>query len=136
MVFLLSPTRERMPWSGPPVFDVLGWHQPYPAGDFIPYWRGVREEPDSWLSVMEFYELLMVLPSEVSFRLDPSASLRAVQEWLDRNPGREDSFPVSTILGELEGREKGPPMSRSGGFVPCDFRKDNLSPRFTKIVRM
>jgi hypothetical protein len=101
VVFLLTRTRARVPWSGPPVFDVLGWHQPYPVGEFIPYWRWTREEPETWLSIRKFFELLTVLPSETAFLLDPRASREAVGKWLDANPGLEGSFPVPTILWEL-----------------------------------
>jgi hypothetical protein len=101
VTFLLSRTRESEPWNGPPVFDVLGWHQPYPVGEFIPYWRFYREEPAVWLDVQEFYELLKVLPSEVAFQLDPGSSLEAVNEWLGQNPGRTEAFPIPTILREL-----------------------------------
>jgi hypothetical protein len=102
VVFLLTGTRARMPWSGPPVFDVLGWHQPYPVGEFIPYWRWTREEPETWLSVQQFFGLLSVLPTEASFLLDPTASRRAVERWLEDNPGLEESFPIPTILWELD----------------------------------
>jgi len=101
VVFLLTKTRRRAPWTGPPVFDVLGWHQPYPVGAFIPFWRRTREEPGRWLSVPEFYELLKALPSEVSFQLDPMAAREGVRRWLELNPGLEDAFPIPTILREL-----------------------------------
>lgn len=102
VVFLLSITRERVPWAGPPVFDVLGWHQPYPVGEFIPYWRHTRAEPPTWVTRREFFELLQVLPSESAFRLDPASALRAIMGWLDENPGRDTAFPVPTLLWELE----------------------------------
>jgi len=102
VVFLLSKTRNHVPWTGPPVFDVLGWHQPYPVGDFIPYWRSTREEPEQWLSVWEFFELLEALPTEVAFQLDPVSSLTAVHDWLELHPGRETAFPIPTILRELD----------------------------------
>ena len=102
VVFLLSVTRKRVPWAGPPVFDVLGWHQPYPAGESIPYWRHTRAEPPTWLSLREFFGLLQVLPSEAAFRLDPASSLQAIAGWLQENPGRETAFPIPTLLWELE----------------------------------
>ncbi len=101
VVFLLTKTRSHEPRTGPPVFDVLGWHQPYPVGDFIPYWRWSREEPERWLSVMEFFGLLGALPTEAAYRLDPGSSLVAVRGWLEGSPGSETSFPVPTILREL-----------------------------------
>lgn len=101
VVFLLTPTRGRVPWDGPPVFDVLGWHQPYPVGEFIPYWRHTRADPPSWLTTWEFFELLKALPTETAFRLDPMAALEAVRRWLIENPGREGAFPIPTILWEL-----------------------------------
>ncbi|MBT8396320.1 MAG: hypothetical protein HKO65_04615 [Gemmatimonadetes bacterium] len=102
VVFLLSKTRNRVPWSGPPVFDVLGWHQPYPAGEFIPFWRWAREEPENWLSVEEFFQLLKVLPTEAAFQLDPGSALTAVRGWLALNPGKESTFPIPTMLRELD----------------------------------
>lgn len=101
VTFLLSRTRKRVPWDGPPVFDVLGWHQPYPVGEFIPFWRWTREEPRDWLTVQEFFDFLQGLPTESAFQLDPTSSLQAVQEWLDQNPDRAEAFPIPTILREL-----------------------------------
>lgn len=102
VVFLLTPTRKRLPWDGPPVFDVLGWHQPYPSGELIPYWRHTRAEPPDWLTRGEFFDLLQALPSESAFRLNPGSSLASVEAWLRRNPGRESAFPVPTMLWELK----------------------------------
>ena len=101
VAFILSPTRRGTSWDGPPVFDVLGWHQPYPAAEFVPYWRWSREEPEVWLSVSEFFCLLLALPGEAAFRLDPTSSLRAVEKWLEENPSRAEAFPVPSILWEL-----------------------------------
>jgi hypothetical protein len=102
VTFLLSRTRKRVPWDGPPVYDVLGWHQPYPSGDFIPYWRLGREEPQDWLSPQEFFELLELLPADGAFRLDPSSSRQAVEEWVAGHPDRAQAYPVPTILRTLE----------------------------------
>jgi hypothetical protein len=102
VVFLLGQTRKRLPWDGPPVFDVLGWHQPYPVGEFIPYWRHTRAEPSSWLTRNEFFELLKILPAETAFLLDPTSTLDALAGWLRENPGREGAFPIPTVLWELE----------------------------------
>jgi hypothetical protein len=103
VAFLLSVTRQRVPWDGPPVYDVLGWHQPYPSGDFIPYWRIGREEPKDWLSPLEFFGLLEVLPFREAFELDPKTSLRAVRKWVSSSPERARAYPVSTILQTLAG---------------------------------
>lgn len=102
VVFLLAPTRARMEWDGPPVFDVLGWHQPYPSGDFVQYWRHTRTEPPAWLTVDEFFDLLVHLPSESAFRLDPSTARDAVDAWLLDNPELEEAFPLPTIRWELD----------------------------------
>jgi len=104
VTFLLSRTRERVPWTGPPVYDVLGWHQPYPTGDFIAYWRTTRERNPDWLTPREFFELLQVLPSGHAFQLDPSSSFRPLLAWLEGRPDRRAAFPVSTILSEWERR--------------------------------
>lgn len=106
VAFLLARTRERMPssWTGPPVYDVRGWHQPYPTGDFIPYWRTTRERNLDWLTAREFFELLQVLPTEHAFRLDPAESFRPLLGWFHGRPHRKGAFPVSTILSEWEKR--------------------------------
>jgi hypothetical protein len=107
VAFLLVMTRKRVPWQGPPVFDVLGWHQPYPVGESIPYWRWTREEPERRLSVGEFLGLLKALPTETAFQLDPASSLVAVRDWLEENPGLEEAFPIPTMLRELERLSEG-----------------------------
>ena len=107
VAFILSVTRKRVPWSGPPVFDVLGWHQPYPSGDFIPYWKPGREGPETWLSSADFFDLLQALPDETSFRLDPSTALRAIRSWVDRNPDAAEVFPVPTLTAKLEEMSEG-----------------------------
>ena len=107
VVFLLEQTRARSPWEGPPIFDVLGWHQPYPSGDFVQYWRHTRAEPADWLSVEEFFDLLVHLPGETAFRLDPSASRQALDQWREAYPDRESAFPMPTILWELDRLESG-----------------------------
>jgi hypothetical protein len=122
VVFLLGQTRKRLPWDGPPVFDVLGWHQPYPVGEFIPYWRHTRAEPSDWLSRNEFFDLLKTLPAETAFGLDPASTLDAVVGWLGENPGREGAFPIPTILWELERMTrvlgKGGPQDETRDFKP------------------
>lgn len=107
VTFLLSVTRRDTPWDGPPVYDVLGWHQPYPVGEFIPYWRWGRQEPRDWLTVTEFFDLLTILPSSSAFRLNPASSLEAVEGWLERNPDRSRAFPLPTILRSLRPSEEG-----------------------------
>ena len=102
VAFLLTPTRKRLAWDGPPVYDVHGWHQPYPTGDFISYWRHTREQNPDWLSTREFFELLRALPQETSFRLDPRTSFQGVRDWLNENPDRRQAFPLPTILREWE----------------------------------
>ena len=102
VVFLLNQTRARPPWEGLPVFDVLGWHQPYPAGEFIPYWRHTRAEPPRWLTRQEFFTYLSDLPSEATFRLDPASVLESVEGWIRDHPGVEEAFPLPTVLWELQ----------------------------------
>ena len=107
VAFLLVPTRVRSPEAdGLPVFDVLGWQQPYPVGELIPFWRkGPRENP-VWLTAREFYELLTVLPLELAFRSDPDRALAPALDWMARRPERESAFPVPELLGEW-GRRRG-----------------------------
>jgi len=107
VAFLLIPTRSR---SGDAdrlaVFDVLGWQQPYPVGELIPFWRrGSRQNP-VWLTAREFFELLTVLPSELAFRSDPGGALASALDWIARPPGREAIFPVPEILMEWERRRR------------------------------
>lgn len=103
VAFLLAPTRERVAESSPPVFDVLGWHQPFPSGDFIPYWQRTRQKDDAdWLTAREFFEFLQTLPSEGTFRLDPVSSFEDALTWIRRNPDREGAFPIPAVIQEWE----------------------------------
>lgn len=103
VAFLLAPTRERVAEGSPPVFDVLGWHQPFPSGDFIPYWQRVRQEDGAdWLTAREFFEFLKTLPSERTFRLDPTSAFEDVLAWIRENPNRRRAFPIPAVLGEWE----------------------------------
>ena len=101
VAFLLVPTRARSSRAeGLPVFDVLGWQQPYPVGDLIPFWRKGPQVNPVWLTAQEFYGLLTVLPSKAAFRTEARASLAPALEWLARDPGRRVAFPVPEILDE------------------------------------
>jgi len=100
VAFLITPTRPAGAQGDMPAYDVLGWHQPYPVGDFIPFWRTARKENPDWLTVREFFELLQVLPTEVAFQLNPESSFRGFLEWVEANPDRSHAFPVGTILSE------------------------------------
>jgi hypothetical protein len=105
VAFLLHPTRTASTREGPPVFDVLGWHQPYPVGELIPFWRRGRALNPVWLSALDFYQLLKVLPRETAFLQDPEGSTAPFLEWLKEGPGRARAFPIPEIQ---EGwREKG-----------------------------
>jgi len=100
VAFLLSPTRARSRGDAEvPVFDVLGWHQPYPVGELIPFWRNTREGNRDWLSASEFFQLLTRIPSELAFSADPEASLGPALRWAGEKPGRASIFPVAEILG-------------------------------------
>ena len=100
VAFLLTPTRSAEAQGEMPAYDVLGWHQPYPVGDFIPFWRTARRENPDWLTAREFFELLQVLPTEVAFQLNPVSSFQDFLEWVDSNPERSHAFPAGTILSE------------------------------------
>ncbi len=102
VAFLITPTRPAGAQGDMPTYDVLGWHQPYPVGDFIPFWRTARKENPDWLTVREFFELLQVLPTEVSFQLNPESSFRGFLQWVEANPDRSHAFPVGTILSEWQ----------------------------------
>lgn len=105
VAFLLEPTRASTGEEGGlPVFDVLGWHQPYPVGELIPFWRRDRQTASVWLTAAEFYELVRVLPSESAFRADPSAATAPFLDWVRMEPGRASAFPVAEILAEWRGR--------------------------------
>jgi hypothetical protein len=100
VAFLLTPTRDPGPSGSTPVYDLLGWHQPYPVGEFIPYWRRTPQEDQDWLSVEEFFHLLQALPREGTFQLNPETSFQELLDWVKARPGRSQAFPVRTILSE------------------------------------
>jgi hypothetical protein len=117
VTFLLIPTRSGSgKGDGRPVFDVLGWQQPYPVGELIPFWRKGPQKNPVWLTAQEFFELLTLLPSELAFRDEPEGALSSALDWMGRRPGRESAFPVPEILGEWEkrGRELGEAKRGSG----------------------
>jgi len=98
VTFLLMPTRSRsVKDPGPPIFDVLGWHQPYPVGELIPFWRKSSQLNPAWLSAAEFYELLTLLPSANAFGVDPQGAVQRVQNWVELWPERDASFPFPEI---------------------------------------
>ena len=104
VAFLLFPTRVRSPdAAGLPVFDVMGWHQPYPVGELIPFWRKSPQLNPNWLSATEFYELLTVLPSEAAFRTNPQGAIHRFSDWVGARAERETSFPVPEIRAGWEG---------------------------------
>lgn len=100
VAFLLTPTRDPGPSGSMPVYDVLGWHQPYPVGDFIKYWPRSAQAGSEWLSVEEFYQLLQALPTENAFQLDPDSSFDRVIAWVGESAGRSEAFPIRAILSE------------------------------------
>jgi hypothetical protein len=103
VAFLLLPTRTRSrDGQGLHVFDVLGWHQPYPVGDLIPFWRKGPDPNLVWLSPSEFYELLTVLPMEVALQADPAGALSRAMAWVEREPDRRLAFPLPEILEAWE----------------------------------
>lgn len=102
VVFLLTVTRREAGPPGPKVFDVLGWHQPYPAGAMIPYWQAGRRAEPLWLSPREFFDLVQRLPGEWEFRVDPRGSFEPVLKWIEEDPLRRERFPVEALLREWE----------------------------------
>ena len=112
VAFLLVPTRTRSSSAGgSPVFDVLGWHQPYPVGELIPFWRkGLRVNPD-WLSAQDFYELLTVLPSEMAFYANREAALAPFLKWVRARPERTSTFPVPEIQDRWQAEGNGGRLS-------------------------
>ena len=107
VAFLLSPTRARSGKAGSlPVFDVLGWHQPYPVGELIPFWRKSPEKNPNWLTAQEFYQLLTVLPSELAFWNDPDDALAPARRWIAGTPGRDSFFPVVELVEHWEKRKR------------------------------
>ena len=103
VAFLLLPTRARSrDGPGIHVFDVLGWHQPYPVGDLIPFWRTGPKPNPLWLSPSEFYELLTVLPMDLALQADPVDALSRAMEWVEEEPNRKLAFPIPEILEAWE----------------------------------
>ena len=106
VAFLLVPTRAggRGGTGDGQVFDVLGWHQPYPVGELIPFWRKTRDPSPSWLPTADFYHLLTLLPSETALETRPGMALEAVGGWLGASPDRGSAFPVREMLAEWRER--------------------------------
>lgn len=106
VAFLLVPTRApaQAGRGTRPVFDVLGWHQPYPVGDLIPFWQRTRGPSPPWLPTGEFYELLTLLPSEAVLETRSGRALEAVEAWLGASPERVSAFPVREMLAEWKER--------------------------------
>jgi len=101
VAFLLTPTRVRSREEGAvPVFDVLGWHQPYPVAELIPFWRKGPEANPLWLTPREFYELLSILPTERALRANPGVALEPALEWIEAELHRRSAFPVPELLAE------------------------------------
>jgi hypothetical protein len=98
VAFLLHPTRAGAQGGGGlRVFDVLGWHQPYPVGELIPFWRKGRKANPEWLDAREFYQLLTLLPTKLAFMADPEGAVEGFRGWVAEGSGRASAFPVSEI---------------------------------------
>ena len=103
VLFSLAPTRRTE--SQEPIVDVLGWHSPYPTGEFWKYEdRGQEIGPRAgWLTADEYFELILELPTT-----DSALGRREKREAVERAFGKsvrwQSTFPGSAILEAYRGR--------------------------------
>jgi len=101
--FLLLPTRVRgRRDEAMAVFDVLGWHQPYPVGELIPFWRRTPGPEPRWLTAPEFFQVLTALPTQMALEADPGPALGQMRDLLARSPGFVGAFPVTEMVAGWE----------------------------------
>ena len=97
VVFMLRPTRSP-PESAWSVFDVLGWHDPYPTGRFLRFEVRGRDAVRRWLSAAEYYDFLKVLPTQEQYDSGRADGLARLEAWARAHPGSAEAFPVREII--------------------------------------
>jgi hypothetical protein len=96
-VFTLAERRTDV--AGEPVYDVLGWHAPYPQGEFLKYEsdEARMDDREAWLGARDLFALLRALPDDAG----ESAAERLVRMervFAEGDPRWRDSFPGTEIL--------------------------------------
>ncbi|MEK9503913.1 hypothetical protein [Gaopeijia maritima] len=89
-VFLLDRRRRIVSERGL-VFDVFGWHAPFPSARFLDF--AADDEPrEEWLPAATWFEFLRTYPAEG----DPLARNRAFRGWRLSRP-TDWAFPLTTL---------------------------------------
>ncbi|GMV06364.1 MAG: hypothetical protein AMXMBFR53_26400 [Gemmatimonadota bacterium] len=97
VVFRLEATRVSAD-DAKPVFDVLGWHEPYPTGEFLRYDVRGDDVERRWLTPGEYFEFVQVLPTLDTFESRPLEGLRQIERWVRARPELSEAFPVREVL--------------------------------------
>ncbi len=82
------------------VFDVRGWHAPYPNGEFLKYSARSSSPSDrsEWLTASEYFNLVSALPRLVSFPSTGTWRSEVERLFREGNPKWAVTFPGSEIL--------------------------------------
>lgn len=85
-------------------FDAMGWHSPYPHGEYLHYEaRGEDpEDPSEWLMPSEMFALWAALPVVHWRDSDPDSVMPEIRGIFDKNPRFKTTFPGSRFLQEYE----------------------------------
>ena len=100
-VFTISEFREH---GGVVVSDRLGWHSPYPYGEFLKYEArsSDRRERGEWLSAREYYDMVLALPPEDTTMSSAERALDTVRVIENGNPRWRARFPGNELLRRLK----------------------------------
>ena len=96
VVFLLGTPRA----ASSSTYDVLGWHSPYPTGEFLP-WRTQPRPPSDrseWLNAREYFELVRRLPISQSRFTYPDSAEAGIRVFEEGPPEWSSKFPGYEIL--------------------------------------
>jgi hypothetical protein len=100
-VFTISDFREH---EGVLVSDQLGWHSPYPQGEFLQYEAPQAAPVDrgEWLSSREYYDMVLALPVQDS-TVSRAERARGIERAIENgNPRWRARFPGNELLRRVK----------------------------------